>query len=85
MVKFDTLHEVPGELNENPTVHPLSSMYLAGTAMDSKHEVDDSESSENIIDAIKAASHYKSGSQGEKFMDVNQHLHPNPLSSTRDV
>lgn len=45
------------------------------------HGVNDSEISENIMDAIKEASRYKSGSQKEKLMDAIQHLHPRPLSN----
>jgi hypothetical protein len=48
--------------------------------MESEHEINDAESSENIMDTIKKASHYKSGSQKEKLMDAIQHFHPRPLT-----
>jgi hypothetical protein len=50
--------------------------------MESKHEVKDAKSSENIIDTIKEASHCKSGSQKEKLMDV---IHPSPSSCMRHM
>jgi hypothetical protein len=69
LVIFDTLHEVPGELNEKSTVHlfpPILQEQRSNPSMRSM-----------IMDAIKEASHYKSGSQTEKLMNAIQH-HPKP-------